>query len=69
MNNIIPLHPKPPTKKFRVLFDVRHFNGAVEIEATNEAEARLKFDQIAADKLIEHTDDLAVEVEEIEKVA
>jgi len=67
--NVIPLYPKLPSKRFRINFDVRHYNGSIEIEASNEAEARLKFDQLAAESLIDHTDNTSVEVEDIEKVA
>lgn len=55
--------------KFMVLFDIRHFNGAIEVEAESEERAReIVENDIDMDVLRNNCDSTALEVEEVELV-
>lgn len=49
--------------KFQVLYDVRHSNGAVFVEAENERVAREKVRKMPTSELLENTEDVYVDIE------
>jgi len=52
-------------KSYRILFDIRHYNGCIEIQANDADEAEKKFDQIPCEQLLAHTNDVAAEIESV----
>lgn len=62
--------------KYSILYDIRLYNGYVEVEADNKAEAEAKFDALVAsesdalgfENLLSGCDGTAVEIEKIEKL-
>ena len=52
--------------RFNVLYDVRHYNGTIEVEAENEDDAQEKVMNMSISKLLTHTADVAVDVEDVE---
>lgn len=52
--------------KFDVNYDIRHYNGTISVEAEDEDAAQYLVENMPIDKLVEHTCDVAVDVESVE---
>ena len=52
--------------KFNVNYDVRHYNGSIEVEADTEEAAEELVENMEITKLLENTCDVAVDVESAE---
>lgn len=50
---------------FEIYFDVRFYNGSIEIDAENAEEAERKFHEIPIDTLLEHTNNSDADIESI----